>query len=268
MYTPAKPPQPSTPGNRVGSIVADIFLEECGSDGPRIVIPRPELHLAVRFQSSTSRELDIHVLGSRQRVIRKTVRSGQWTILARLQLAHARAVLGVPPFTVDRYVVPLDQVWGVPEAQKLHDRLLGAASPTDAAQILEQAIVAKISPDNVCQRHSALVVEAAKRLLGASVSTVALDLGMSERHLRRVFLETTGTSPKTFARLMRFSRATDLARESHRASWADIAVAADYYDQAHLIEDFHAFAGATPETFLRELCNTSIPKRAGSAPRS
>jgi hypothetical protein len=45
-------------------------------------------------------------------------------------------------------------------------------------------------------------------------------------------------NPKTFARLMRFSRATDLARENSCASPASIAVAAGYYGQAHLIEDF------------------------------
>jgi transcriptional regulator GlxA family with amidase domain len=149
--------------------------------------------------------------------------------------------------------VPLEQIWRAAEVHKLHDDLFEATSAADAAAILERAISVRLSSDTLHQKRSGLVMEAAGRLLDANVSDVAAGLGISERHLRRVFLETAGVSPKTFARLMRFSRATDLARGDHRAGWAGIAAAAGYYDQAHLIEDFHAFAGATPEAFRREL---------------
>jgi hypothetical protein len=40
-------------------------------------------------------------------------------------------------------------------------------------------------------------------------------------------------------------------------SWSDIAVGAGYYDQAHLIADFHSIAGATPREFLAEVCSQS-----------
>jgi AraC-like DNA-binding protein len=250
----------ATSSTLVPSIVDAMFADECLMDGLRVAIPRPELHLVVRFGPSASRGLDIHVLGARQRVTRKIIRKGQWTILARLQLGKARAVLGAPPSTFNGHVVPVEEVWSAAEAQNLYDDLATATKATDAAMILERAIAARLSPDDLQPGHSLLVCEAAKKLLNANVSEVASDLRISERHLRRVFLETVGMSPKTFARLMRFSRATDLARENSRASWASIAVAAGYYDQAHLIEDFHVFAGATPEAFRRELGNTGVPK--------
>ena len=41
--------------------------------------------------------------------------------------------------------------------------------------------------------------------------------------------------------------------ESSVTLWTSIAAAVGYYDQAHLIADFHAIAGATPGAFLREL---------------
>nr|WP_246356336.1 hypothetical protein [Paraburkholderia humisilvae] len=59
----------------------------------------------------------------------------------------------------------------------------------------------------------------------------------------------------------------DLARENSRASWASIAVAAGYYDQAHLIEDFQVFAGAMPEVFRCELGITGVPMSKGRAPQ-
>ena len=82
---------------------------------------------------------------------------------------------------------------------------------------------------------------------------VASDLGVSERHLRRVFREAVGVSPKTFAKLTRFHRALNSAREKDEPAWASIAAAVGYYDQAHLIADFHAIAGTTPSAFLAEL---------------
>lgn len=76
---------------------------------------------------------------------------------------------------------------------------------------------------------------------------------MSERHLRRVFRTAVGVSPKTFAKLTRFHDALREARLERHASWASIASAAGYYDQAHLIAEFRMIAGATPEALLREL---------------
>jgi AraC-like DNA-binding protein len=85
------------------------------------------------------------------------------------------------------------------------------------------------------------------------VNAVAADLGVSERHLRRVFREAVGVSPKAFTKLTRFHRALRAAREDGGANWASIAADAGYYDQAHLIAEFRAIAGAPPRAFLNEL---------------
>jgi transcriptional regulator GlxA family with amidase domain len=92
------------------------------------------------------------------------------------------------------------------------------------------------------------------------VNAVAVDLGVSERHLRRVFLETVGVSPKAFAQLARFHRALRAARQHAPASWTSIAVAAGYYDQAHLIGEFRAIAGVTPRALLDELRTGQTPE--------
>ena len=100
-----------------------------------------------------------------------------------------------------------------------------------------------------------LALAAAERLTRASgsVYAVAAELGVSERHLRRVFRETVGVSPKAFARIARFHRALGAAREDARAGWAGIAAAAGYYDQAHLIAEFRAIAGVTPRVLVGEM---------------
>ncbi len=244
------------------SVIESMIVDVCVANEPRVAIPRPEVHLVIRVGPSAHRGLDIHVLGARRYVTRKTIRKGQWTVFARLQLGTAAAVLGIPASAVSGHTVPVEDVWGAGQAQAIYDQLVSAASPNDAARILERAIAARGSPDRLYGDHPLLVREAAKKLLDANVYEVAAGLGISERHLRRVFIETVGVSPKMFSRLMRLSRATDLARADCRTNWANIAAEAGFYDQAHLIEEFRNFTGVTPEAFIHELSGAHGQTRA------
>ena len=42
------------------------------------------------------------------------------------------------------------------------------------------------------------------------------------------------------------AHACRIADGPDRPNWSDIALAAEYFDQAHLIRDFHQFTGQTP----------------------
>ena len=96
-------------------------------------------------------------------------------------------------------------------------------------------------------------MQAADLMPASNVGEVAVRLGVSERQLRRIFHEVVGMSPKMYSRLARFGRAIRAAREGVEISWAGIAAACGYCDQAHLIDEFHAIAGATPRSLLCEL---------------
>lgn len=224
-----------------------MIVDECHRDAARVAIPRAEIHLAVRFGPSARNGLDIHALGGRVRVHRKVIRAGQRTVMARLDLGSHEAVLGAPASVLTGRIVELVDLWGRAATERLVDRL--AAAPQDAAKTLETAILERTTKRS---DRITLALSAADRLSSANVHRVADDLGVSERHLRRAFHETIGIGPKTFAKLARFRRALRSAREG-RASWASIAASAGYYDQAHLIGEFRAIAGVTPQKLLSEL---------------
>jgi AraC-like DNA-binding protein len=241
------------PGASTASAVAALFVCDCDRDGPGVSIPRPEVHLVVRFGPSARGGLDVHAFGGRQTVLRKLVRSGQRAVTARLRLGVADAVLGAPPSALAARVVALEDLWGGSATRQLCSRLADAHDSAGAATILEKAIAERLAAADGGQRHPHLALAAAARLTSAQVNAVAVELGVSERHLRRVFRETVGMSPKAFSKLARFERALSAARDDARPSWASIAAAAGYYDQAHLIAEFRAIAGVTPPALIGEL---------------
>lgn len=233
--------------------VAALSVYESDRDMPRVAIPRPEVHLVVRFGPTTRSGLDVHALGVPEKVRRKLIRRGQRVVMARLHLGVSEAVLGVHASAIAGRIIPLEELWGDAATRRLFDRLAGARDTHDAAAVLESAIAERLASTHGPRVGSRLALNAADRLASANVSAVAVDLGVSERHLRRVFREAVGVSPKTFAKLVRFRRALGAAREDRPAGWASIAAGAGYYDQAHLIAEFRAIAGVTPRVLLDEL---------------
>ena len=253
MYASAVRQSRIPPSARAASAVAALLVDECDRDRLRVAIPRPEIHVVARFGSSAQNGLDVHALGARQTVHRKLIRGGQRALIARLHLGAPEAVLGVSASVLAGRIVALEELWGDVAAQRLRGRLAAAANMTDAAAILESAIAERSAIADARSARVRLARDAADKLTTGSVSSVAAALGVSERHLRRVFRETVGVSPKSFAKLARFHRAVRAAGGDAHASWASIAAAAGYYDQAHLIAEFRAIAGVTPRALLGEI---------------
>jgi AraC-like DNA-binding protein len=83
------------------------------------------------------------------------------------------------------------------------------------------------------------------------VGVLAAEIGCSRRHLISRFREQVGVTPKLLARILRFERAVALVDAGTEMGWAEIAQACGYYDQAHMIRDFHQFAGCAPSEFAR-----------------
>jgi transcriptional regulator GlxA family with amidase domain len=81
-----------------------------------------------------------------------------------------------------------------------------------------------------------------------SITGLAQALGMSRRHFGRRFGAEIGWAPEEFRRLARFSAASAMAATTPVQKWSDIAVAAGYFDQAHLVRDFKSFVSLTPST--------------------
>lgn len=159
--------------------------------------------------------------------------------------------LGVPAGELADMHVDLEALWGQP-AIELRERLCEAATPAERFSLLEQALLARL----VCMkvRHGAIPValDAFEQAgAGVRVRDVARRVGLSQRRLIQVFAAEVGLTPKLYGRVRRFQRALDLVRGVPAPDWARVAAECGYFDQPHLIRDFRAFAGLTPEEYIR-----------------
>lgn len=230
--------------------MAQVFAAEIDHDVPGVAIPRAEAHVVVRFGPSAEGGIDVYAMGVRESVHRKLLRRGHRTLMARLELSVFEPVLAVSAASLAGRTVPLAELWGARATRELVDRLAAARDARGAIATLKRAIAQRVTAPSAGAR---LAVAAAGRLTQARVHEVAEALGVSERHLRRVFVEHVGVSPKAFARLKRFRAALAAARGDQLPNWARVALEAGYYDQAHLIAEFRAIAGATPRALVEEL---------------
>lgn len=85
---------------------------------------------------------------------------------------------------------------------------------------------------------------------GGRVALWARQLGWSERHLHRRFIERTGLSPSLHGRLLRFQALMQAHARAPAAPLTQLALEAGYFDQSHCIRDCRAFTGQPPRAFL------------------
>ncbi|CAM5441927.1 AraC family transcriptional regulator OS=Streptomyces cyaneofuscatus OX=66883 GN=G3I52_29725 PE=4 SV=1 [Streptomyces cyaneofuscatus] len=168
----------------------------------------------------------------------------------------ARAVYGMPAAALAHRLVPLDELLGALGAE-LADRL--RAAPTWAARfaLLDELLLRAVGrgDGDPLSRVRPEVAEAWRRLVAAQgrvqVGAVATELGWSRRYLTERFRGEVGLSPKTFARVLRFEHAHDLATAHDPLPWADVATVSGYADQAHLVRDWREFTGRSPTVWRR-----------------
>lgn len=112
----------------------------------------------------------------------------------------------------------------------------------------------------------ASAVDDAARLLlrsgGIRIADLAARSELSLRQFERRFTAAVGLSPKLYGRTARLSRALVFKRRRPELGWAEVALAAGYADQAHLVRECTALAGAPPRRFMSQ-CFNNLPPPLG-----
>jgi AraC-like DNA-binding protein len=162
--------------------------------------------------------------------------------------------LGLPARELADAHVDLEALWGHCSAAELRERLCSASSVKERFAILEAALADHLfSP---LEHHGAVSLALNAVMAADSGAPKSRDLadqvGLSQRQLIQVFSAEVGMPPKLFCRVHRFQRVLGRLAQSGTPHWAQLAVQAGYFDQAHLIRDFRQFSGLNPTSYLRQ----------------
>jgi len=135
--------------------------------------------------------------------------------------------------------------------EEMEDSLSMKRTAAERVQCLEHFLLTRLN-----RHHEDLVVQTACRAIDSasgnrSIARLARGFGLSERTLQRRFLGHIGVTPKRYARIVRLRGA--VLQRKNLPSWADVAHAAGYYDQSHMIHEFQAFYGMPPDVLYPQV---------------
>lgn len=170
----------------------------------------------------------------------------------RLHPEWCRDLLGADPHELADGIHPVEQASSRALPSLLRE-LLASPSPLDVllSTVRELKSARRISRDAMLA-NAALRSLRRTRAVTMRLDRLARSLDVSERHLRRVVLATAGFTPKQIQRIQRVDLAMTAADRHARPDWARIAGESGFYDQAHMIQQFHAIAGCGPVQLFKE----------------
>jgi AraC-like DNA-binding protein len=164
---------------------------------------------------------------------------------------------------------------------ELQDRLIGASSAIRGIDALAEALCDLPDDDRLAHLaeglrsrlartdhdasidHALALIDQARGAIGIEV--VAKTVGVSRRHLERLFKDRVGLGAKQIARISRIHTALEKLQQRPELSGAEIAADCGYSDQAHLIRECQELAGQTPQRLKStDQSLSALIRRSGS----
>ena len=227
--------------------VRTIVPHQGGHAGQFEWLPNGRTALVFRALKERGRG-DVAIVGPHTRALSKNPIDIARAVVLQFKPGWSKSLLGVAANALTNRTVLLADLWGS-AGSDLGVELLEARNTPEIVERISRAL--KLRTRRGSESSSARLARQATHLLDRdclSIESTAKQLGVTSRHLRRAFIESIGISPKRFARGARLGRALRLTATEQ--NWSSIAANAGYYDQAHLIADFHELTGLTPSAFM------------------
>jgi AraC-like DNA-binding protein len=177
----------------------------------------------------------------------------RYQCVARFKPGGGRILTGVPASVTAGQTLGLEHFWDQADVSRLLEDLEVAPTDEERIKVMSRHLLDRLrraEAASACVSQAAVVV----RNHGGRirVGDVAAELGVTTRALQLAFRRHVGLGPKEYVRIVRLS---SVMEEMSRGvvDWSDLAATCGYYDQSHLIDEFHASFGDAPDRFLRKI---------------
>jgi len=174
-------------------------------------------------------------------------------IAIRFRPGAARAFFPIAAHELHNTDIALRQLYPA-EADRFLNDVCSATGEHAQLQAVEHYLIRKLAhatPIHPAVRHA--VRQLSREGTVQSIRKIQLDTGLSHTRFIQLFREHVGLTPKLFCRVRRFRSVLHRIDQGLPVHWAVLAADCGYFDQAHLIHDFRAFAELTPLAYTRAM---------------
>ncbi|TCL00426.1 AraC family transcriptional regulator [Shimia isoporae] len=226
-----------------------VWSYHATTSGSSVILPDGRCDVIVRYRNEESRSITPVVTGPATEPYEIEFDEGDSWVGVRLRPEQGANLWGRKIVDAREAVLMNDEALEmVPD---LADILLAQPEETQLRTVLEAATAGFLERP-VNQRVSAALQRVHETGGQVRVEALAREVGVSVRHLSRLFLGSVGLSAQTYVGVVRFHRALWLTMRGG-LSLSAAAIDAGYADQAHLTRAVRRFAGKAPGTLPDDL---------------
>ena len=165
-----------------------------------------------------------------------------------LPMQAVRRIIGAPMEQFVDQVVPLENA-------AVGQQLCNAPDMEQRIQLLDAYFTKALTQADPLDPRQLGALHLLRNRPKLDISDVATQVGWSRKHLADRVRDAVGVGPRCFRRLARFHSLTRSLTANTPTQWAETAAAHGYYDQSHMIREFHEFAALTPSEYMSRLLN-------------
>lgn len=166
-------------------------------------------------------------------------------------------IFGLPCSDLELIPLPIDEVIGQ-DYRVIIEELARRDSFNDRVNFMNSYFIGKISEDPQMKK----AFEIHKFLIGSdslpSVKTLANEVFITERTMRRFFNEYFGMPPKQYLKLLRFEKTINALLRNREKNIFEVVIGFGYHDHPHFLNDFKFFMNMTPRDFQTNILKKRV----------
>lgn len=136
--------------------------------------------------------------------------------------------------------------------QSIENVLINSECIEDLVEALDKIFITRLSNFSTGRGINAMTKKIVMHSGNISTRDLSSEFYYSEKHIRRLFLQYVGITPKIFSRIVRVNYALRLLQKNP-TRLIDVATQAGFFDQPHFIHDFKTICGLSPEEYIQNM---------------
>ncbi|NUP05223.1 MAG: AraC family transcriptional regulator [Polyangiaceae bacterium] len=246
------------PSAALANVVRAFEIVESRDGMTRTLLPETGLVLGVRYAGAAAlvehdgpHKMPDYVLsGLRSSTRRMQTLPGSGIVLTKFREGGAASFFQAPLHEIFEGALPLDSCLRASDVERVAERVAEAKSDEGRIVVLEEMLLGMLrAPADVLVQAAVRAIEADPASI--RIAQLAGELGLSQDALEKRFRRAVGASPKKFASIVRFKRATDAYKPA--MSLSQLSHEHGFSDQSHFIREFRSVTGHNPTRFFSDV---------------